>query len=772
MTGKNNLRSIFCVLSLSTLIACGGGDESPASALETQLPPQPTTQSYSVTVIDGYLSSAKVWLDLNDNGSQDINEPTTVTEKNGKATLTIDSGTDPKNYSVMVLAQSGITFDESLNQLIEKDFILASPKGENIVTPLTTLVYLKNREVGDIESAKSLISEQFNLTPQRIFEDFIASSDTEQEAIAADIVRLSLMAKSEGEFTNLLSDSNVLFENISEYLTLKVSDGNQIRVIRDLSGELARDTDLDDIADTDDQDIDGDSALNEVDAFPYDSNEWEDLDNDGIGNNSDTDTDGDGILNDEDDNPLLAEFNTIKNPGELKVSELLTGNITQDQWQYFTVESPEDVMLNFSISNLTDDVDLYVKQGESPTKFDYLCRSNLSNSEAEKCVVRAKEVSIYHIGILARQNANFELIVESEAIVYQKVMLLLHGLASEPGTWDAMVNDDSFFNGSCQTLTIDNDTLLDVETNNEGISCFNLEFGSLDRDSDFSAAGLDNKTCNSALGCNGDYTTFEGLGYEVDAAIGRIVEKLGQDIEVFMFGHSRGGLAARYYLQNSEQTNRSRVKGFATTGTPHQGSPLGRFYQYMHDNCIPKSTYRQDNSKCEDNWEVIEMLQGTRTYFGFDIGLEYQMDLQAPSIDFLSPYSLSILSINEDLHSLNGLIMGQLTYEGTSFGVLSKDAGISDQYDLYAYGTLFAGDHPHPDTLRYIEDGQTRASLKGDGIVPSDSQRLSLLLDNEGIEITVQGSQKSVDILHIEETSKVSDINWLFERLYPSLGWK
>jgi hypothetical protein len=239
-----------------------------------------------------------------------------------------------------------------------------------------------------------------------------------------------------------------------------------------------------------------------------------------------------------------------------------------------------------------------------------------------------------------------------------------------------------------------------------------------------------------------------------------------------MFGHSRGGLAARYYLQNSEQTNRSRVKGFATTGTPHQGSPLGRFYQYMHDNCIPKSTYRQDNSKCEDNWEVIEMLQGTRTYFGFDIGLEYQMDLQAPSIDFLSPYSLSILSINEDLHSLNGLIMGQLTYEGTSFGVLSKDAGISDQYDLYAYGTLFAGDHPHPDTLRYIEDGQTRASLKGDGIVPSDSQRLSLLLDNEGIEITVQGSQKSVDILHIEETSKVSDINWLFERLYPSLGWK
>lgn len=772
MTGKNKLRSIFCVLSLSTLIACGGGDESPDSAVETQLPPQPTTQLYSVTVIDGYLISAKVWLDLNDNGSQDTNEPTTVTEKNGKAILTIDSGTDPKNYSVMVLAQAGITFDESLNQLIERDFILASPKGENIVTPLTTLVYLKNREVGDIESAKSLISEQFNLTPQRIFEDFIASSDTEQETIAADIVRLSLMAESEGEFTNLLSDSNVLFENISEYLTLRVSDDNQIRVIRDLGGELARDTDLDDIADTDDQDIDGDSTLNEVDAFPYDSKEWEDLDNDGVGNNSDTDTDGDGILNDEDDNPLLAEFNTIKNPGELRVSESLTGNITQDQWQYFTVESPEDVMLNFSLSNLTDDVDLYIKQGESPTKFDYQCRSNLSNSEAEKCVVRAKEASIYHVGVLARQNASFELLVESEAIVYQKVMLLLHGLASDPETWNAMVNDDSFFNGNCQSLTIDNDTLLDAETNNDGISCFNLEFGSLDRGSDFSATGLDNKTCNNVLGCDGDYTTFEGLGYEIDAAMNRIVEKLGQDIEVVMFGHSRGGLAARSYLQNLELTNHSLIKGFATTGTPHQGSPLGRFYQYMHDNCIPKSTYRQDNSKCEDNWEVIEMLQGTRTFIGYNYSNKYQMDLQAPSVDFLSPDSYSIESLNESLYSLNGLTMGQLTYEGTSFGILGKDAGLSDMYDLYAYGTWFSGDHPHPDTLMYIENGQIRASLKGDGIVPSESQKLSLLLDEVGIEVTVQGIQTSANILHTEETSRVSDINWLFEKLYPSLGWK
>lgn len=769
MISRNNLRTIFSILSLSTLLACGGGSSS-----DTELPPtsQQTTQPYSVTVIDGYLRSATIWLDLNDNGSQDADEPTITTEKNGVGTFDLDSDVDTTKYRVMAHAHAGVTFDESLNQVVESDFFLSSIKGGTIITPLTTLVYFKSIELDSEEEAKLLVSSLFDLSSQSIFEDFIAAGDKEQESLAADIVRLSLMPETESEFSSIVADSGVLFSNLSEYQYLSVRGEDRIHVIRDINGGLSGDTDIDGIADTDDQDMDGDGTLNEADDFPYDSKEWEDLDNDGVGNNSDTDTDGDGILNDEDDNPLFAEFNTIKNPGEIKVSELTTGYITQNQWQYFTVESPEDVMLNFSLSNLSDDVDLYVKQGESPTKFNYLCRSNLSNIESEKCVVRAKEVSTYHIGVLARQNSTFELIVESEAIVYQKVMLLLHGLASSPETWDAMVNDDSFFNGSCQNLTIDNDTLTEGETNNDGISCFNLEFGSYDRDTKYSATGLDDKVCNSVLGCDGDYTTFEGLGYEVDDAISRIVEKLGPDIEIVMFGHSRGGLAARYFLQNSLLTNTSLVKGFATTGTPHQGSPLGRFYQYMEDNCTPKSTYRQDNSKCEDNWEVIEMLQGTREFFGYNYSDEYKMDLQAPSVDFLSPESISINSLNETLQSLNGLTMGQLTYQGTQFGILGRDAGLSDLYDLYDYGTWFSGDHPHPDTLSYVQNGQTRLSLLGDGIVPAESQKLNLLLEKEGIAITTQKSLNTSNILHIEETSQVTDIYWLFERLYPSLGWR
>jgi hypothetical protein len=167
------------------------------------------------------------------------------------------------------------------------------------------------------------------------------------------------------------------------------------------------------------------------------------------------------------------------------------------------------------------------------------------------------------------------------------------------------------------------------------------------------------------------------------------------------------------------------------------------------------------------------MLNGTRTFFGFDIGLDDQMDLQAPSVDFLSPESSPMQDLNSNLQSLNQLIIGQLAYKGTDFGVLSKDPSVfADFYDLYAYGAALAGDHPHPSTLRYIENGQTKASFIGDGIVPSYSQKLSLLLEKEGIVVTKQIVNNATDILHTEETSKVTDLDSLFEGLYPSLGWK
>ncbi|MGB2739022.1 MAG: pre-peptidase C-terminal domain-containing protein [Cognaticolwellia sp.] len=806
MTGRTYFHSIFVFFITFFLVACGGGSSTPDPEKQPE-PIQPTYQTYKVTVIDGYLRGATVWLDLNGNGLKDADEPSAETANKGIAELTLSSDLTPTDYSLLALAEAGKTFDESLNRTVDKSFVLASPKGKNVITPLTTLIYIKEHELGNIDGAKAQIGIALDAVTENLFEDFIATQNTYLAEVAADLVRLSLMPETPEQLNSFGENPASIIDLIKVYIEIKNRGESGTYVMRDNQGELAGDTDFDGIADPDDSDIDGDSFLNdddafpyeatewfdldndgignntdtdidgdnienELDAFPFDVTEWEDLDNDGVGNNSDPDIDGDGILNEEDPSPYTPEFNTLLNPGTLTLTEVVSGHIKINDWQYFTVNAPENVLLNIELTNLTGDVDLYVAAEEFPTKFDYLCRSNESDSESEKCVIRSEKEATYFIGVLSKQAANFTLSASTSDIVYKKAMLLLHGLASNPSTWDSMVNDDSFFNGQCYLLTVDNDSLPVLGGNSDGINCFNLEFGSLDRGATYSASGLDNKVCNSALGCDGDYTTFEGLGIEVESAIARIVDHLGKDVEIFLFGHSRGGLAARSYLQNPNVDNKALVKGFATTGTPHQGSPLGRFYKYMDDNCTPKSIYRQNGSKCEDNWEVIEMLNGTRTYFGFGVGLKYQMELQAPSIDFLSPESDNIKALNENVAQLNNLVVGQLAYEGTKFGVLSKDAGLSDFYDLYDYGTWFGGDHPHPDTLRYIENGVTRASLIGDGIVPSYSQKLSLLLEKESIAITKARTQSTENILHTEETSQVSDINWLFEGLYQSLEWK
>ncbi|MDP5215487.1 S8 family serine peptidase [Pseudoalteromonas tunicata] len=66
------------------------------------------------------------------------------------------------------------------------------------------------------------------------------------------------------------------------------------------------DADDDGIANDQDTDDDNDGYNDDIDAFPYNSQEWLDTDNDSIGNNADLDDDNDGYLDNEDAFPLDA----------------------------------------------------------------------------------------------------------------------------------------------------------------------------------------------------------------------------------------------------------------------------------------------------------------------------------------------------------------------------------------------------------------------------------------------------------------------------------
>ena len=95
-----------------------------------------------------------------------------------------------------------------------------------------------------------------------------------------------------------------IFYNFSDPSDPRNNTGTDPNVLNDTDGDLD--------PDGTDPDIDGDSTLNEDDAFPFDPSEDTDTDGDGIGNNADPDDDNDGVLDGDDAFPLdpnSSEFN-------------------------------------------------------------------------------------------------------------------------------------------------------------------------------------------------------------------------------------------------------------------------------------------------------------------------------------------------------------------------------------------------------------------------------------------------------------------------------
>lgn len=137
------------------------------------------------------------------------------------------------------------------------------------------------------------------------------------------------------------------------------------------------------------------------------------------------------------------------------------------------------------------------------------------------------------------------------------VYLLLHGTNSDPSTWNTFVG--SRF-GKCLVTRID-------ESITEDTFCYRHEFKP--------------KTVNGFQWLYGDGSTFDELGDEV---LNRVQEisRVTQPDALILVGHSRGGLAARSYLQQLTVPPPFKL-GLLTIGTPHQGTPMGRIVKWMQN---------------------------------------------------------------------------------------------------------------------------------------------------------------------------------------------
>ena len=364
----------------------------------------------------------------------------------------------------------------------------------------------------------------------------------------------------------------------------------------------------------------------------------------------------------------------------------------------------------------------------------------------------------------------------------QRAVLLLHGMNSAPDTWNKLVTER--WSGKCETIYAGVVTpIAALPRDSLGAACYRLKFGRYDKTG---YTGLEKRRCPTTepAGCKGDFTAInasggDDLGVEVFAAVRAILWRLGSDTQVTLLGHSRGGLAARAFVQRpATSAERSAVVGLVTTGTPHRGSPLGRIYAYLKTYCLdgnggrvhsgnPAGKPRAVWSACEDDWEAVDDLAFS-TLMGADLYLG------KPTIGFLAPASGQIQALNAagSLANLpSGLSVVQLRYAGQYLGHLGT--GYSawdrlvpqgfDQFSLRSRDYALCGRVTIPGSCADDEDSP---AFNGDGIVPRDWQGIPGLAGVPGLAAKVLITKTRPNysgIYHKDETKQFVNIDEALE---------
>lgn len=369
-------------------------------------------------------------------------------------------------------------------------------------------------------------------------------------------------------------------------------------------------------------------------------------------------------------------------------------------------------------------------------------------------------VDIYysHIGHFYRSSANYVRLVNdgktSPPPDKQKVVLLLHGMNSMPKTWDKLVsgyfiNCPNIYNGEINST---------ATPNAQKTYCYRIKFGYFDANSQ--DKGLEDAWEygeSTGHASAGDYSSFDQLGTEIDKAISSIKKAL-PSAKILLIGHSRGGLAARAFLQNAASgENKKNIVGLITTGTPHNGTRLGRVYGYIESKLLKSDGSRTTDTDSTDDWQAIDLLRAKRTCNGATN--PSFLDARRPVIGYLADNSSMLGSLNIGKSNLPAIEYGALVYKDVYLGKLGLvyDQGLNYEvaYNLFDETGADICDQVSSRAEAFIKGGTADAptpssNYSGDGIVTGKSQ--DPVLSGEAV------LQYSMGILHTEEPTRTSHI--------------
>jgi len=340
------------------------------------------------------------------------------------------------------------------------------------------------------------------------------------------------------------------------------------------------------------------------------------------------------------------------------------------------------------------------------------------------------------------------------------VSLLLHGMNSSPATWNTFVYNQF---GSNRCPEINDGVIPRSDKENAYIKqtvCYRTKFGAYDTSGRKGLENIEAHTSNK-----GDFSTFEQLGTEVQDSVRAIINKYPEYfVEIAMIAHSRGGIAARTFLQNSNEEiveEKNAVVGLLTLGTPHKGTPLARFYKYMKKTCSNEDMSRDG---CTDNWEVIDFLRGQKAWLWFKyLKPEQQFDLRTPTIADMADDSDSIEKLNYNSDKLpKNILYSYLSYSNIRLGELAK----SHSYTVFNEAGYNIGDQVSYMLKNFILQNKSSSSVEhvGDGVVPNMNQ---MFPDN--VEVTYK--RTSYNVHHTDETKEQNDIHKILLKMFPNWIW-
>ena len=200
--------------TLFLLTACSGGSDPSVT------PPQQSKAKLAGKVIDGYVSGATVWIDLNNNGTRDASEPSVVSGSAGNYAFELtDSQRQCAQYATLYVDVPVGAIDEDLGEVTEAYQMVRPPVLDAItddsllhISPLTTVLWQGIRESfgrEEISDCNALLADQakrneiksvmqqsidqmvsfYNMSEAVIFADFIADANSEAKTKAQDIVK-------------------------------------------------------------------------------------------------------------------------------------------------------------------------------------------------------------------------------------------------------------------------------------------------------------------------------------------------------------------------------------------------------------------------------------------------------------------------------------------------------------------------------------------------------------------------------------------------------